>query len=42
MKCNRNKKRIMINDDVSQKNTIYVKKTILGILQHVVTKMENI
>ena len=42
MKCNQNKKRIMINDDVSQKNTIYVKKTILGILQHVVMKMENI
>ena len=42
IKCNRNKKRIMINDDVSQKNTIYVKKTILGILQHVVMKMENI
>ena len=32
----------MINDDVSQKNTIYVKKTILGILQHVVMKIENI
>ena len=25
-----------------QKNTIYVKNTILGILQHVVMKVENI
>ena len=33
---------IMINVDVSVKNVMYVKKIILGILLHVVVKMENI
>ena len=33
---------IMINLDVSVKNIIYVKKTVFGILLHVVAKMVNI
>ena len=33
---------IMINVGVSVKNVMYVKKIILGILLHVVVKMENI
>ena len=33
---------IIINVDVSVKNTIHAKKIIFGILVHVVVKMENI
>ena len=33
---------IMINVDTSVKNIMYVKKIILGILLHVIVKMENI
>ena len=33
---------IIINDDVSVKNIMYVKKTIFGIMLYVVVKMENI
>ena len=33
---------IMMNVDVSVKNTIYVKKIMFGILLHVVVKMGNI
>ena len=33
---------ITINVDVSLKNIIYVKKIMLGILLHVVAKLENI
>ena len=33
---------IIINDDVSVKNIMYVKKTIFGIMFYVVVKMENI
>ena len=33
---------IMINVNVSVKNTIHVKKIILGILLHVIVKIENI
>ena len=33
---------IMINVDVSVKNTIYVKRIMLGILLHVIVKMKNI
>ena len=33
---------IMVNDDVSVKNVMYVKKNMLGILLHVVVKMEKI
>ena len=33
---------IMINVNASVKNVMYVKKILLGILQHVITKMENI
>ena len=33
---------IMINDVVSVKNVIYVKKIMFGILLHVNVKMENI
>ena len=33
---------ITINVDVSVKNIIYVKNVILGILLHVIMKMENI
>ena len=33
---------IMTNLDVSVKNIIYVKKTVFGILLHVVAKMVNI
>ena len=34
--------RIMINVNVSVKNVMYVKKIPLGILLHVIVKMENI
>ena len=34
--------RITINVDVSGKNIIYVKKTVFGILLHVIVKIENI
>ena len=34
--------RIMINVNVSAKNVMYVKKITLGILLHVIGKMENI
>ena len=34
--------RIMIHIDVIVKNLMYVKKIILGILLHVIVKMENI
>ena len=33
---------IMIKMDVRVKNVVYMKKTIFGILLHVVVKMENI
>ena len=33
---------IMTNVDTSVKNIMYVKKIILGILLHVIVKMENI
>ena len=33
---------IMINVDTRVKNIMYVKKIILGILLHVIVKMENI
>ena len=33
---------IMINVDVSVKNTIYVKRIMFGILLHVIVKMKNI
>ena len=33
---------IMINVNASVKNVMYVKKILLGILQHVIAKMENI
>ena len=33
---------IMVNVDVSVKNVMYVKKIMLGILLHVILKMENI
>ena len=33
---------VMTNVDVSVKNVIYVKKIMLGILLHVIVKMENI
>ena len=33
---------IKINDDVSVKNIIYVKKIMFGILLEVIVKMENI
>ena len=33
---------IVINVDVSVKNVMYVKKIMLGILLHVIIKMENI
>ena len=33
---------IMINNDVSVKNVMYVKKIMFGILLHVIVKMENI
>ena len=33
---------IIINVDVSVKNTIYMKKIIFGILLHIVLKMKNI
>ena len=36
------KSAIMINVDISLKSIIYVKNIILGILLHVVVKMENI
>ena len=36
------KSEIMINVNVSVRNTIYVKRIIFGILLHVVVKMENI
>ena len=32
---------IMINADVSVKNVMCVKKTVFGILLHVIVKMEN-
>ena len=34
--------RIMVNVDLSVKNTIYVKKIMSGILLHVIVKMKNI
>ena len=34
--------RIMVNVDLSVKNIMYVKKTMSGILLHVIVKMENI
>ena len=34
--------KIMINNDVSVKNVMYVKKIMFGILLHVIVKMENI
>ena len=34
--------RIMIQEDVSAKGNIYIKKIIFGILLHVVAKVENI
>ena len=33
---------IMVNVDVSVKNVMYMKKIMLGILLHVILKMENI
>ena len=33
---------IMINVNVSVKNIMYVKKTMFGILLHVIVKMENV
>ena len=36
------KSEIMINVNVSVRNTIYVKRIIFGILLHVAVKMENI
>ena len=34
--------RITINVDVSLKDVMYVKKVMLGVLLHVIVKMENV
>ena len=41
-KCNSNQKWNIDNIGSSVKNTVYVKKIIIGIMLHVVVKMENI
>ena len=41
-KCNSDHGGIMINVNVNVKNTMYVKRIMLGILLHVIVKMENI
>ena len=41
-KCNSDHGGIVINDNVSVKNVMYVKKITIGILLHVVVEMKNI